>query len=306
MYDLIVLGGSIAGTTAAVYAVRRNLNILLITTDIGGEISTTPTIENWPGENSISGFDFSQKIESQLKYNNIPTVLGQKVTKITPQDNFFMVTATDFSGKESTYEGKAVTIATGAHPKYLGVKGEENFMHKGVTYCATCDAPLFKNKIVAVVGGGNSALTSALMLADIASQVYLITKYPAMKGESILIEKANKNPKIQLITESQTKEVIGEKMVNGLIYTNKTGEEKKLDVQGVFVHVGLAPNSTFIDIVDKGKSGEIIIDRSGRTSMPGIFAAGDVTDTPYKQIVIAAGLGCASTLAAIDYLNSKK
>lgn len=306
MYDLIVLGGSIAGTTAAVYAVRRNLNILLITTDIGGEISTTPTIENWPGENSISGFDFSQKIESQLKYNNIPTVLGQKVTKITPQDNFFVVTATDFSGKESTYEAKAVTIATGAHPKYLGVKGEEAFMHKGVTYCATCDAPLFKNKIVAVVGGGNSALTSALMLADIASQVYLITKYPAMKGESILIEKADENPKIQLITEAQTKEVIGEKMVNGLIYTDKSGEEKKLDVQGVFVHVGLAPNSTFIDIVDKGKSGEIIIDRSGRTSTPGIFAAGDVTDTPYKQIVIAAGLGCASTLAAIDYLNAKK
>lgn len=305
MLDLAILGGSIAGITAAVYGKRRNLNLKVIAPEVGGEIATTTDIENWPGENKISGFDFSQKLHEQLKYNNVEFDLGYAVTKIEKIASGFSLTIKNLVGEEKKEEAKTILVATGARPRRLGIEGEKEFFHKGITYCATCDAPLFKNKITAVIGGGNSAMTSALMLGEIASEVYILNVNPEFRGETVLIEKVKNNPKIKILSEVKVQKITGEKMVKALEYLDKNGQNQTLSVQGIFVNIGLQANADFIDLVEKNKYGEIITDRSGKTSDPAIFAAGDVTDVPYKQIVIAAGMGCSATLAAIDYLNQK-
>jgi len=305
MLDLVILGGSIAGITAAVYGKRRNLNLKVIAPEVGGEIATTTDIENWPGENRISGTDFSQKIHDQLKYNKVDFNLGYTVTKIEKIDGGFSLTIKNLPGEEKKEEARAVIIATGARPRHLNIEGEKEFFHKGVTYCATCDAPLFKNKVTAVIGGGNSALTAALMLSEIASEVYILNVNPEFRGETVLIDKVKNNPKIKILSEVKTQKIIGEKMVQALEYLDKEGKAQTLPVQGVFVNIGLQANADFVDLVEKNKYGEIVTDRAGRTSLPGIFAAGDVTDVPYKQIVIAAGMGCSAALAAIDFLNQK-
>ncbi|HPV70638.1 MAG TPA: FAD-dependent oxidoreductase [Candidatus Magasanikbacteria bacterium] len=305
MLDLVILGGSIAGVTAAVYGQRRNLNLKLITPEIGGEIATTTDIENWPGENSISGWDFSQKLHQQLQYNKIPVDLGWAATKIEKVNDGFSITIKNLSGEEKTEIARAVIVATGATPRLLQVEGEKDFFHKGVTYCATCDAPLFKNKITAVVGGGNSALTSALMLVEIASEVTLLNINADFRGESVLIDKVKNHPKIKILSEVKVQKINGEKMVQSLNYSDKNGIEHTLPVQGIFVNIGLRANADFIDLVEKNPWGEIKTDRAGCTNVPGFFAAGDVTDVPYKQIVIAGGSGSLAALSAIDFLNQK-
>ncbi|MCX6778834.1 MAG: FAD-dependent oxidoreductase [Candidatus Magasanikbacteria bacterium] len=305
MLDLAILGGSISGITAAIYGKRRNLNLKVIAPEVGGEIATTTDIENWPGENSISGFDFSKKTHNQPDYNKVNFDLGYAVTIIEKITGGFSLTIKNLTGEEKTEETRAILVATGARPRHLNIEGEKEFFHKGVTYCATCDAPLFRNKITAVIGGGNSALTSALMLAEIASQVYILNVNPEFRGEHVLIDKVKNHPKINILSEVRTQKITGEKMVQALEYLDKDGATQTLLVQGIFVNIGLEANAGFIDLVEKNKCGEIVTDRAGRTNVPGIFAAGDVTDVPYKQIVIAAGMGCSATLAAIDYLNQK-
>lgn len=305
MLDLVILGGSIAGVTAAVYGQRRNLNLKLITPEIGGEIATTTEIENWPGENSISGWDLSQKLHQQLNYNKIPFDLGWSATKIEKTTQGFAITIKNLSGEEKKEEAKAVLVATGAKPRLLGVEGEKEFFHKGVTYCATCDAPLFKNKITTVIGGGNSALTSALMLAEIASEVTILNINAEFRGESVLIDKVKNHAKIKILAEVKVQKINGEKMVQSLDYSDKQEVSHNLPTQGIFVNIGLQANADFIDLVEKNPWGEIKTDRAGRTNIPGFFAAGDVTDLPYKQIVIAGGSGSLAALSAIDYLNQK-
>lgn len=305
MYDLVILGGSAAGVTASVYAIRRKLNLILITPDFGGEIATTTDIENWPGENKIAGSVLARKLEEQVKYNNVPTALGQKAKKIEKLFSEFIVYTEDLSGKEYNYKTKTIIIASGSEPRHLEVPGEKEFFHKGVTYCAICDAPLFKNKAVAVIGGGNSAMTSALMLGDLASQVYLLNVNSELNGETILIDKVKNHPKIKILPGVQVEKILGEKMVTGLEYKDEKNNKHLLEVKGIFVNVGLKPNSNFIDFIEKTKYGEIKIDRVGQSSTPGIFAAGDVTDMPYKQIVIASGSGSIAALAVIDFLNKK-
>lgn len=304
MFDLLILGGSAAGVTAAIYAARRKLNLQLITSDIGGEIATTGEIENYPGYTKISGFELTQKLKEQLAYHQVPIKEGVFAQKIEKKNGYFLVTAKNLKEEDLSYQAKAVIIATGVHPRPLNVPGEKEFFHRGVTYCAVCDAPLFKNKTVAVVGGGNSALESALMLGEIAAKVYLLNRHPEFRGETVLIEKAQNHPKIEIICQAETKKISGEKNVSGLEYENlKTKELKTISIQGIFVHVGWMPNSNFIDWVEKNKAGEIAVNQAGETNVPGIFAAGDVTDIPYKQIVVAAGMGALAALAAIDYLN---
>lgn len=303
MHDLIVLGGSISGVTAAIYATRRKLDVVLITPDFGGEIATTSDIENWPGENKISGLALSQKLEEQIKYNNTPTLLGQRAVKIEKKETSFNLQTENLSGEKFNYEAQAIIVATGTEPQHLNIPGEKEFFHKGVTYCATCDAPLFKNKAVAVIGGGNSALTSALMLGEFATQVFLLNVNLEFKGETVLIEKVKSHSKIKILTGVTATEILGEKTVSGLEYTEQNGEIQTLEVRGIFVHIGLKPNTDFIDFVEKTPRGEIKTDRVGHSSAPGILAAGDVSDVPYKQIIIAGGLGATAALAAIDYLN---
>lgn len=305
MHDILILGGSAAGVTAAIYAARRKLDIKLIAGDIGGEIATTDIIENYPGYSTVGGLELAGKFREQLKYNNASVDEGWLAGKIEKKDSHFIVTAKNSSGEEKIYETKSVIVATGVHPRRLGVPGEQELFHRGVTYCAVCDAPLFKNKIVAVVGGGNSALESALMLGEIAAQVFLLNRNPQFKGETVLIEKVNKHPKITVLTQSKTQKILGEKSVAGVEYEDAAGQTQKIAVNGVFVHVGWEPNADFIDFVKKNDKGEIMVDKNCATDAPGIFAAGDVTDTAYKQIIIAAGMGATAALSAVNFLNKK-
>ena len=226
-----------------------------------------------------------------------------------------MVVGKEGEGKERLYKTKTVIVGSGIHPRQLGVPGESALKGKGVPSCTVCDGPLYKGKITATIGAGNSALESALMMSEIAKKVYVLTKYPNTKetnggfppGENILIDKVKSLPNVEIIYNADTKEIIGDAVVSGLRYEESaTKKIHELLVQGVMVHIGVIPNSDFISSVKKNPLKEIEIDTLGKTSVPGIFAAGDVTNVPYKQIAIAAGQGVTSALSAIDYINRWK
>jgi len=314
MFDLIIIGGSAAGCSAAVYAARRNLNFIMVTDDIGGEVALSGVVENWPGAQSIQGFELAQKFAEQVKSYGVQIDQGFLVEKIITTDNYFTVAAKNAKGEEKKYETKAVIVATGIHPKRLGVPGEAELFHKGVTYCTVCDGPLFKKKNTVTIGSGNGALESALMMHDLAKKVYLLSKYSNTpennggfpKGENILIDKLKKLPNVEIIYAAKTTEIIGPNRVTALKYKTDDGVEKTLEVDGVMVHAGQAPNSQLVDSAAKDKIGQIIVDEKCRTSVPGIFAAGDVTNIPYKQIGIAAGQGIIAALASIEYINRWK
>lgn len=312
LYDLIIIGAAAAGPAAAVYAARRHLKFAVVSTDIGGEVALSGEVENWLGIKHTTGFELAKQFEEHMKSYNPQIDIGYTVEAITQEGKIHVVHAKNYSGDEKKYKTKAVIIATGIHPRELGVKGETEFKHKGVTYCTVCDGPLYKGKITTTVGAGNSALESALMLGDIAAKAYLVTKYPDSpeqnggfpKGENILIEKAKKHPNIEIIYSAMTKEIKGEQAVTTLVYTDQlTEQDKEIQTNGVMVHIGNIPNSGFIDFLDKDAAGQIITDKLGRTSCPGIFAAGDVTDIDFKQILISAGQGVTAALTAIDYIN---
>lgn len=310
MFDLIIIGGSAAGSSAAIYAARRNLNFKMVTFDVGGEVALSGVVNNWPGIIEIQGFKLAQKFNEHVKSYGVQIDTGYKVEKIISEKNYHTVVAKDGAGAEKQYQTKTVIIATGIHPRQLGIPGEKEFDRKGVTYCTVCDGPLFKNKITATVGSGNSALESAIMMAGIAKKVYLISKFSNSaadnfgfpKGENILIDKLKTFSNVEIIYSASTTEILGEKSVTGLKYT-ANGEEKIIETQGVMVHIGQIPNSQFIDSVKKNKINEIMVDAKCQTNIPGILAAGDVTDVAYKQIGISAGQGITSALAAIEYIN---
>lgn len=304
MFDLIIIGGSIAGTTAAVYASRRKLNFKLVSADLGGEVALSGEIENWPGVNHTDGFTLAGQLAEQLKYNSVPTEEGFTVTSLEQNGKTWRVVAKNLSGEERVYETRAVIVATGVKPKHLGVAGEDALYSKGVTYCTVCDGPLYKGKVTATIGGGNSALESGLMMAKIASKVFVVNKNAFFKGDQILIEKLSKEPNVEIIYEARTQKITGETNVTGVTYTDKNGAEQTIAVQGVMVHIGNIPNTQFVPAdlaLDNFK--QIIVDARGATNLPGLFAAGDVAAIPYKQIVIAAGMGCNAALSAIEYIN---
>ncbi len=302
MLDLLIVGGSIAGTTAAVYAARRKLNFTLVSADLGGEVALSGEIENWPGVNHTDGFTLADQLKSQLTYNEVPTDEGFNVQKLERFQNHWRATAVSLSGETRTYEAIAVLVATGVKPRHLGVSGETELYHHGVTYCTVCDGPLFKGKVTVTIGGGNSALESALMMAGIATHVTVINKNPLFKGEQVLIDKLIKLPNVEIIYSAKTKNITGNSHVTGVGVTLTDGSERVIPAQGVMVHIGNTPNASFVECA-KDAFGQIIIDALCRTDQQGLFAAGDVTNTPYKQIVVAAGLGCTSALAAIEYIN---
>lgn len=304
MYDLIIIGGSAAGCSAAVYAARRRLNFKMVTLDVGGEIAVSGEIENWPGVNHTDGIALAEQFKKQLEYNKVPIDEGFMVTTLEQKEKAWVVSAIDPNEKPVMYETKTVLITTGVKPKKLNAPGEDALYQKGVTYCTVCDGPLFKGKTTATIGGGNSALESGLMMATIASKVYVINKNPQFKGEQILIEKLKAEPNVEIIYNALTQKIVGNGFVSGVEYKDALlGEVKKIDVQGVMIHIGNKPNSEWVTCVEKNKFGNIVIDRFGKTNCPGVYAAGDVTDIPYQQIVIAAGQGVTAVLAAIDYIN---
>ncbi len=306
MLELLIIGASAAGSSAAIYAAREKLNFKIIAKETGGEIATSGEVNNFPGWGKTNGQTISKKFQDHLEIYNINPDLNLTAQKIKIQpDNSFKITAKKQTIKKE-YKAKSVIVATGMKPRRLKVPGEKKFRGKGISYCTVCDGPLFKGKSVAVIGGGESALESAIMLKDIAKKVYLLNINDNFKGDNILIEKINKKNNIIPINKADTKKFVGDKFINGIIYKDKDKKKQKLEIKGVFIHIGLIPNSKFTpNKLDKNNYGEIIINKKCQTNISGLFAAGDVTDLPYKQIAIASGQGATAALSAIDYLNKK-
>lgn len=311
MLDLIIIGGAAVGCSSAIYAARRKLNFRMLTDNIGGEVALSGETNNWPGIISIDGFDLAQNFAKHAKSYGVDIEEGWRVTDIEPVKKHHIVRAEKADGTKLELETKTVIIGTGIHPRRLGVPGEEKLDRKGVTYCTVCDGPLYKNKITATIGSGNAGLESALMMSGLAKKVYLISKYKNTpefqggfpKGDLILVEKVKELKNVEIIYEADTTEIVGDTKVEGLKYKTKTGEIKQIEVEGIMVHIGMIPNSQFATRLTKNKLGEIITDKLCHTNLPGIFAAGDVTDVPHKQIAIAAGTGVIAALEAISYVN---
>jgi len=300
MYDLIIIGGGPAGITAAIYAARRKLNFILVTIDVGGQVVWSSEVENYPGTLSSTGIELVQKFQAQLKKYKVD-IKQEEVLRVKKVGKIIKVKT-----EKNIYESTAVIIASGKKPRKLNVPGEKKFFGKGVNYCATCHAPLFKNKIVAIAGGGNSGLEAALFLKEYAKKVYLLDINSKLGGESYLREKVLANDKISVLNSIKIKEILGRESVDSLKY-EKNGKDKILKIDGIFVEIGLVTKVDFTD-VKKNKWGEIMLFRGTRThnenltSIPGIFAAGDCTDIPAKQIIAAAGEGCKAALASFDYI----
>lgn len=303
MPDLIIIGAGPAGMTAGIYAARKQLDTLVITKDVGGQTTLSSAVENYLGYTYISGADLVQKFEEHLEHFNLK-IEYDNVSSLAKTDTEFEA-KTD-GGK--TYRAKAVVIASGKSPKPLNVTGEKEFAGRGVTYCATCDAPLFGGMDVAVIGGGNSGLDATLQLTKIASKIYLIEFNPDLKADEVFQEQARSAPHVEILTNTQTMEIKGDKLVNAIVIKNRaTGEIRELAVKGVFVEIGLKPNVSFVPKdLELNEWNEIKVDHGCLTNIPGLFAAGDVTDVPQKQIVVAAGEGSKATLSAYEYLLRKR
>jgi thioredoxin reductase (NADPH) len=307
-YDVVIVGGASAGLTAAVYASRQGLKTLVITKDIGGQALLTNAIENYPPFEHIGGFELMQKFEEQAK-NFGAEFVYEEVLSVTEDKEYGFKIKTNNDDKE--YSGYALILAFGKTPRDLDVKGEKELNGRGVSYCAVCDGPFFKNKKVAVVGVGDPALEAALYLKGLASQLYIIHRSdkPVGSEESInlLQSKDNKNM-VSFISNSIVKSINGTSKLESLtLYDSKSKSESKLDVDGIFVEMGYVARTDIVkDLVKLNDSKEIIIDKYCATSNEGVFAAGDVTDVPYKQAIISAGQGAIAALSAYNYIQRRK
>jgi len=293
MYDLIIIGGGPAGVAAGIYAARKHLKTVLITEEIGGQSVVSDGIENWVGTPRISGADLAKSLYAHLdmvKNDIVLLAVGEYVTSLTKNaDGFLIKTKT---GKE--FSAKAVLVASGASRRKLDVPGADKFENKGVTYCASCDGPLFSGMDIAVIGGGNAGFETALQLLAYAKSVTLIHRYQDFKADPVTIEKALAHPNMRIVRNAEPTEVIGEQFVTGLKYKDKDfSEEKEIAVSGIFVEAGVMPNTDFVGtLVELDAVKRIKVDpRSQRTSIEGIWAAGDCTDELYHQNNIAAGDG---------------
>lgn len=297
VYDLIIIGAGPAGITAAVYAARKKMSILVISPDIGGQAAWSGDIENYTGYQFISGPDLAAKFEEHMRKYNIELKEGEMVIDLKK-----LVDTTLVKTGKGEYQAKAVIVASGKRSRELGAPGEKEFKNKGLTYCATCDGPLFSGKEVAIIGGGNSALDAALQMVKIAKKVYVINNTQRLGGDPVMREKVEKDPIVTVFNESRVTAVLGDKFVNA-IKIAVSGEERTVNVQGIFVEIGLIPNTDFAKDLAKNERGEIKVNSRNETNIPGIFAAGDVTDVPEKQIIIAAGEGSKACLSAFRYLS---
>ena len=300
LYDLIIIGAGPAGITASVYAARKKINFLLITKDIGGQAAWSSDVENYPGYQFITGPDLVAKFQEHMQKYGIQLKENEEVIELEKKDKIIYVKTT-----KKAYEAKTVIIAAGKRVKEIGVPGEKEYKNKGVAYCVTCDGPLFSGKDVAVVGGGNSALDAAIQMMNIANKVYLINITDRFIGDSIMQEKIRNNPKVKILHNTRVESITGDKFVKG-INIDTQGKKETLDVKGIFIEIGLMPNSWFAKGVDKNEKGEIKVNCANETNVPGIFAAGDVTSVPEKQIVIAAGDGAKAALGTFRYLARLK
>ncbi len=303
LYDIIIIGGGPAGLTAGLYTSRARLKTLLIEKALaGGQVATTEFVENYPGfEEGISGIELSQKMEKQAKRFGLE-IVQDTVLNISMDGRIKRLT---LEYNKEGHDARALIIATGAHPRYLGIPGESEFRGRGVSYCATCDGAFFKGEKIAVIGGGDSAVEEAIFLTKFAEKVYIIHRRDKLRAAKIIQERAFSNPTIKIIWNSIVKKIDGDEAVKVLHLKNvKTHEESVLEVQGVFIFAGYNPSTEFLNgLVDVNERNYIITDENMRTSVPGIFAAGDVRAKSLKQIATAVGDGAIAAVSAEKYIE---
>jgi thioredoxin reductase (NADPH) len=307
-YDVIIIGAGPAGLTAAIYAGRRVLKTLVLTMNVGGQMNLTEHIENYPGVDLIAGSDLSLKMMEQAKKFGAEVQLNHEVLAVEKSADGYLVKT---SGGE--FETQSVILAFGKTPRKLEVEGADKFLGHGLSYCATCDGPFFKNKVVAVVGGGNSALGGALYLSELASKVYLIHRRDAFRGDEILVQKIKDKPNVEMVLNSVVSGINGTDVVEGITVKNagpsshEASKDIDLKVDGVFVEVGYEVKADFIKgLVNVDAGNQIIVDQDCKTSAEGIFAAGDLTQIPYKQVAISVGQGATAALSAYDFIQKKQ
>jgi thioredoxin reductase (NADPH) len=301
-HDLLIIGGGPAGLTAGIYAARETLDVILVEKGITGGIpAIVDHIENFPGfPEGISGMELMQRMRAQADRFNLKVDELVEVESIMPEKGGFRI-VTD----NNEYQSRAVIIASGGHPRQLGVPGEKEMAGKGVSYCATCDGPFFKDADLVVVGGGNAAVQEALYLTKFARQVTIVHRRDQLRAQPILQEHAFKNPKIKIIWDSVVAQINGDEQLTGVTLRNvKTGDLREISAQGVFIFIGWIPNTDFVkDLLQLDEEGHIITDSNMQTSVAGIFAVGDVRSKPFRQIANAIGDGAIGALAASKYLE---
>ncbi|MCM8762490.1 MAG: FAD-dependent oxidoreductase [Candidatus Omnitrophica bacterium] len=296
-YELVIIGAGPAGITAGIYAARKNMDFVILTKDIGGQTLYSWDIENYLGYQFITGFELVEKFKEHIKNFNVDIRENEPVKDILKDGNGFML-ITD----KGAYETKSVIISTGRRPKELNVKGEKEFKNKGITYCATCDGPVFRDKNVAVIGGGNSGMDAVLQLSRIAKKTYLVEIKNDLTGDRFVIDKIKNLPMVEVLTGAEVIEIYGDLFVKGMRLRYKRNFID-INVEGIFVEIGSIPNSDIINFVEKNRYGEIIVDCKNHTGYSGIFAAGDVTNVFAKQIIVACGEGAKACLSAFEYVS---
>ncbi len=303
LYDVTVIGTGPAATSAAIYAVRKGLNVAMIGVKVGGQVLDTNDIENIIGTTTTTGSKYAESLEKHMKEYPIAFKDGHLVKEVK-KDGKDKILVTD-DGKE--YRTKTVIVATGAKHRHLGIPGEEEFTGKGVHFCTTCDGPFYKGLDVTIVGGGNSGVEAALDMSGIAKSVTLIEFMPELKADQVLQDKLAERENITVHKNTATKEVKGTEFVEKIVYANRdTNEDVEVKMDGLFIEIGLSANTSVVEgVVERNKIGEIIIDENNMTSEKGIFAAGDCTTVKHKQIVIAVGEGAKAALSAFNYLLSE-
>ncbi|HPX51975.1 MAG TPA: FAD-dependent oxidoreductase [Candidatus Pacearchaeota archaeon] len=294
MYDLVIVGAGPAGMTSAIYSARQKLKTLIISKDFGGQMAQKAVeIENYPGFEKITGFDLISKMESQVK--NVD-VVREKVIEVKKENDIFFLKTEE----NKVFQSKVVIIAIGAEPRRLNVLGEANYLGRGVSYCSTCDGPLFKNKEVAIIGGGDAGFETAIFMKNYASKIYILEQEESVKAS---IDNQKKASGIEVITSARLKEIKGDNFVNQIVF-ELSGKEKTLDVKGVFIQAGYVPETSFLgDLVELNEKKEIIVNfETFETKTRGLFAVGDVNCGKVKQIVVACGQGATAVIHGYKYI----
>lgn len=302
-FDVAIIGGGPAGMTAAIYCARKKLKVVMLTKDLGGQAAWSSDVENYLGFSMINGTDLTKHFQDHLqefKDEITLKLMNQGVSSLKKITGGFTLEV----NRGETVNAKAVIIASGKQPRKLGVPGEDEFLHKGVTYCAWCDGPLFRGKDVAIIGGGNSALDAALSVEKLAREIYIINNTTELNGDEVMIEKVTAASNIRVMNDMRLLQIVGEKFVTSVkLHDGDTGLDKELAVQGVFVEIGSVPATDFLkNVLELNEHGEVVIDARNMTSLAGVFAAGDVTTVIDKQIIIAAGEGAKAGIECSKWL----
>ena len=301
-FDTVILGGGPAGMVAGLYAARGAVSTAIIDLNMfGGQPSNYLELENYPGFDKIGGYDLMEKFENQADKFGIQKFPMQEIVSIDLKNKKIVT-------REAEFFAKSIIIATGAQPMKLGIPGEKEYVGRGVSYCAVCDAAFYKDKVVAVVGGGNSAVEEAMYLTKFASKVYLIHRRNELRADKIIQERAFKNPKIEFVWDTVVREIKGDSLVNSLVVENvKTGASDLLNVNGIFPYIGIVPNAEqFSGQLAQDAKGFIVTDEKMQTSVEGVFAVGDVRTTPLRQVITAAADGAVAAVYAVKYVETLK